>query len=216
MGFYANTVLPRLIHATCGKGPIRRLRARIIPPARGRVLEVGIGSGLNLPYYDPAVATELWGLDPSPEMLRIAAHAARSGSVVPHWIDRSVEELPLESASMDTIVTTFTLCSVASPEEGLRQMYRVLKPGGTLIFCEHGAAPDRAVRRWQDRLTPIWKRLAGGCHLNRDVSGLLTRSGFRLTALETTVVRKWWLAGYIFHGTAMRPAGPSKSDARSV
>lgn len=216
MGFYANTILPRLMHAACGKGPIRRLRARIIPSARGRVLEVGIGSGLNLPYYDPAVVTELWGLDPSPEMLRIAARTACSGPLVPRWINRSVEELPLESASMDTIVTTFTLCSVASPEEGLRQMYRVLKPGGTLIFCEHGAAPDRAVRRWQDRLTPLWKRLVGGCHLNRDVSGLLTRNGFRLTALETTVVRKWWLAGYLFHGTATRPAGLREYDARLV
>lgn len=213
MGYYTSTVLPRLIHATCGSARIRRLRARIIPPARGRVLEVGIGSGLNLPYYDPAVVTELYGLDPSPELLGIAAQAVGSSLIAPRWIRRNVEDLPLESASMDTIVMTFTLCSVALPQEGMRQMVRVLKPGGTLIFCEHGAAPNPALRRWQDRLTPIWKLLAGGCHLNRDVTGLLTCCGLRITALETTMIRKWWLAGFLFHGTATKPWDPKDSDA---
>lgn len=205
MGFYTDSVLPRLIHATCGQGPIRRLREQVVPLARGRVLEVGIGSGLNLPYYDSAIVHELWGLDPSPGMLRIAARAARFSPFAPHWIERPVEDLPLESGSVDTVVMTFTLCSIASPRDGLRQIYRVLKPGGRLIFCEHGAAPDQTVRRWQDRLTPLWRRLAGGCHLNRDIAGLLSQDGLRMVSLEMSVFRKWWLAGFIFHGAAEKP-----------
>ncbi|TVQ99056.1 MAG: class I SAM-dependent methyltransferase [Desulfovibrionales bacterium] len=206
MGFYANCIFPRLMHTACGQVPIRVLRERMIPLARGRVLEVGVGSGLNLPYYDAGHVTEFWALDPSPAMLRIATDAARASPVAPHWIERPVEDVSLESASMDTVVMTFSLCSIAAPEEGLAQVHRVLRPEGRLIFCEHGAAPDQAVRRWQNRLTPLWRRLAGGCHLNRDVAGLLTRSGFRLATLETTVIRRWWLAGFLFHGIAVKPA----------
>ena len=149
MGLYSKYILPRVVHLACTTRPIMRQREKVVPLARGRVLEVGIGSGLNLPFYDAAKVTRVWGLDPAPEMTRKARVAARTTPFEVEFIGLPGEAIPLDNASMDTVVMTYTLCSIPEPQAALRQMARVLKPGGTLIFCEHGIAPDPGVRRWQ-------------------------------------------------------------------
>jgi ubiquinone/menaquinone biosynthesis C-methylase UbiE len=179
-----------------------RQREKVVPLARGRVLEIGIGSGLNLPYYDARKVSKLWGLDPSPEMTRIAERSARAVPFDVDFIGLPGEEIPLDNHSVDTIVMTYTLCSIPDTQMALQQMARVLKPGGSLVFCEHGAAPDPEVRRWQDRITPIWKRLGGGCHLNRAIPELIAQGGFRITALETMYIPGWRPASFNYWGTA--------------
>jgi SAM-dependent methyltransferase len=176
--FYDRTILPWFLNAACGSKPIMKQRAKVVPLAFGRVLELGIGSGLNLPFYDPAMVTSVHGVDPSPELRALAEAAPR-----PEGLDVSVEDgvaeaLPFEDHAFDSVVCTFTLCSVHSPPAALHEARRVLKPGGRLFFCEHGLAPDAGVARWQGRIEPIWKRLAGGCHLTRPVTSTITEGGF--------------------------------------
>ena len=184
MGFYANCILPYLIHLSMRQGQVSRQRGRVIPAAAGRVLEVGIGSGLNLPYYSDAV-TALCGVDPSE---RLIAMARRAGAGLPFAVDltaRSAEALPFDDASFDTAVSTWTLCSIPDARAALAEIRRVLKPAGTLIFIEHGAAADGRVAAWQDRLNPLWSRCAGGCQLNRRIDALVTGAGFSITRLDT-------------------------------
>lgn len=185
MGFYGRHVLPHAIDFACGMTAVAAQRAKIIPMAKGRVLEVGVGSGLNLPFYDTARVTELVGLDPSPEILRLARKKAHSSGLPVQLIAASAELIPLKASSFDTVVVTYTLCSVAEPEAVLSELHRVLKPGGRMLFAEHGRAPDPNIRRWQDRLNPIWKRVAGGCQLSRDPRALLSAAGFAIDQLET-------------------------------
>ncbi|HWP38288.1 MAG TPA: class I SAM-dependent methyltransferase [Gemmatimonadales bacterium] len=203
MGLYSKYALPRIIHFTCGLKPNMRQREKVVPRARGRVLEVGIGSGLNLPFYDRSKVTKIWGLDPSPEMTRMAARAARSLAIDLELIGLPAEQIPLEDHSVDTVVMTYTLCSIPDTTPALRQMARVLSPDGQLIFCEHGAAPDIGVRRWQDRLNPLWKRLGGGCNLNRPIPALIEDAGFRITSLETMYLPGWRPASFNYWGTAV-------------
>ena len=203
MGLYSEYVLPKVVHGTCSMKPNMRQRQKVVPLASGSVLEVGIGSGLNLPFYDTGQVTRLWGLDPSREMIRMARKA---GSMVPfdvEFIEMPVEEIPLGDQSVDTVVVTYTLCTIPDTETALRQIARVLKPGGKLIFCEHGVAPDEGVRRWQNRINPIWKRLGGGCHLNRDIPDLIQRGGFRIQGMETMYLPGWRPANFNFWGTAV-------------
>jgi ubiquinone/menaquinone biosynthesis C-methylase UbiE len=185
MSFYAKYVLPRLIDVAMRNPETARLRAEWIPRARGQVLEVGIGSGLNLPFYSPDVE-RVCGVDPSVELGRLAhTRAAASATKVEFLFQSAEQPLPLANASMDTVVLTWTLCSIPHASNALQEMKRVLKPGGRLIFLEHGRAPDPVVILWQDRLTPLWKRFAGGCHLNRKIDELITEAGFRITELST-------------------------------
>ncbi|MFQ5899356.1 MAG: class I SAM-dependent methyltransferase [Candidatus Methylomirabilia bacterium] len=179
-----------------------RQRQKVVPLARGRVLEIGIGSGLNLPYYDASKVTRLWGLDPSPEMTRMAEKEARSVRFNVEFIGLPSEEIPLEENSVDSVLITYTLCTIPDTQPALRQMARVLKPGGELIFCEHGAAPDPSVRRWQDRINPIWKRLGGGCHLNRAIPNLIEEGGLRIKRMETMYIPGWRPASFNYWGTA--------------
>lgn len=217
MGLYKKYVLPRLVHLACSARPAARQRQKIVPQATGRVLEIGIGSGLNLPFYDPARVTEIWGLDPSQEMIEMAADAAESTPLDVELIRAGAEEIPLASGSFDTVLLTYTLCSIAESEPALREMARVLKPGGTLLFCEHGAAPDPSVRRWQDRLTPIWRRIGGGCRLNREIPGLIRHGGFEITAVETMYIPGWRPASFNYWGSAkMRAARPSRKSGQDV
>ena len=202
MGLYSKYLLPKVVHFACSLKPNMRQREKVVPLARGRVLEVGIGSGLNLPYYDATKVTRLWGLDPSEEMKRMAEEAARSMSFDVEFIGLPGEEIPLEDNSVDTVLITYTLCTIPETEPALRGMARVLKPGGELIFCEHGVAPDETVRRWQDRINPIWKRLGGGCHLNRAIPDLIEQGGFRIKGVETMYVRGWRPASFHYWGTA--------------
>ncbi len=160
MGIYERFVLPRAIDFACGMKAVAAQRAKIVPEAGGRVLEVGVGSGLNLPYYAPSRVSELIALDPSPELLRMARAAADAASLPVRFVEAGAERIPLEAASVDTVVMTYTLCSIPDPDAALSEIRRVLRPGGRLLFSEHGRSPDERVRRWQDRLNPLWKRAA--------------------------------------------------------
>jgi ubiquinone/menaquinone biosynthesis C-methylase UbiE len=185
MGFYARYFLPRLIDVAMKNADTARLRADWIPRAQGEVVEIGIGSGLNLAFYSREVE-RVYGVDPSPELQSMARRRAAEGAVEVEFLCQSAEEpLPLAAASIDTVVVTWTLCSIANPAKALEEMRRVLKANGRLVFLEHGRSPDAGVARWQDRLTPAWKRVTGGCHLNRQVDALIRAAGFRISDLET-------------------------------
>jgi ubiquinone/menaquinone biosynthesis C-methylase UbiE len=192
VGFYQRRILPRLIDFAMRREQLRALRERVVGEAHGRVLEIGIGSGRNLPFYRREVEAVL-GIDPSPELLALARRQAAWVHFPVQLRRGSAEQLPLEDYSVDSVVMTWTLCSVAEPESALSEIRRVLRPGGALLFIEHGQAPEPAVARWQDRLTPLWRPLAGGCHLNRPIDRLVGAAGLRLAALET---------GYLVAGPA--------------
>jgi ubiquinone/menaquinone biosynthesis C-methylase UbiE len=185
MGFYDDRVLPFMIDKACGAPPILKQRQKIVPLAEGRVLEVGMGSGINLQFYDPSRVELVFGLEPSVGMRRKAQKNLDSAPVEVRWLDLPGEEVPLDDQSVDTIVLTFTLCTIPDFRTALAQMRRVLKPGGTMLFCEHGEAPDEGVRRWQERINPIWKKIAGGCNLNRPIPTNLEDAGFSIAKLET-------------------------------
>lgn len=202
MGWYGKHVLPKLIDLACGLKPFRRQREKVVPRARGRVLEVGLGSGLNLPHYDPARVSAVWGLDPSAELLAMAAKAAQAAPFPVGLLNASAESIPLPAASVDTIVVTYALCTIPQVDDALAEMRRVLVRQGTLLFCEHGAAPQPEVRRWQDALTPFWKRVAGGCHLNRDIPALIARAGFRIEALHMMYLPGWRPGTFNYWGSA--------------
>jgi ubiquinone/menaquinone biosynthesis C-methylase UbiE len=185
MGFYARYALPRLIDLSMRNKEAARLRADWIPHARGEVLEIGIGSGLNLPFYSSDVR-RVYGVDPSVELQRMAGKRVAAGHLPVEFLSQSAEEpLPLPKQSVDTVVVTWTLCSIPNASQALQQMKRVLRASGRLIFLEHGRSPDPGVAAWQDRLTPLWKRFTGGCHLNRKVDELLAADGFQITELKT-------------------------------
>ena len=166
------------------QGRLAPYRRRIVPCATGRVLEIGIGSGLNLPFYGEGV-NQIVGLDPSPKLLDMARAAARRTSIPLELLEGTAEAIPMEDRSMDTVVTTWSLCSIPLAQRALEDMRRVLKPGGRLLFVEHGRASESRVQWWQDQLTPAWKHLSGGCHLNRAISELIQNAGFHIEHLET-------------------------------
>jgi ubiquinone/menaquinone biosynthesis C-methylase UbiE len=202
VSFYARHVLPRIIDLVMRNKETARLRAACIPQARGEVLEVGIGSGLNLPFYSSEVK-RVHGVDPSLELQRMARERAASLPVNVDFLSQSAEEpLPLPSGSMDTIVMTWTLCSIANAPKALEQMKRVLKPGGHLIFVEHGRAPDHGVAVWQDRITPAWKRIGGGCQLNLKVDEIITKAGFQITDLKVFYLPGLRPMTYTYQGLA--------------
>ncbi len=183
--FYERRILPWLLTKGCSTPPVMRLRAQVVPRAAGRVLELGIGGGLNLPFYDPARVESIAAVDPSAELRARAAAASR-----PHHLPLSVfagiaESLPFENVSFDSVVTTFTLCSVDSLAGALAEARRVLKPEGRLFFCEHGLAPDADVVRWQHRVEPLWKRVTGGCHITRPITAIIAASGFTIEHRES-------------------------------
>jgi len=179
-----------------------RLRAAWIPQARGKVLEIGIGSGLNLPFYSPEVR-HVYGVDPSVELQRMARQRATTGLEKAEFLTQSAEEpLPLASETIDTVVVTWTVCSLPNAAKALQEMKRVLKASGRLIFVEHGRAPDPGVAAWQDRMTPLWKRLAGGCHLNRRIDELIMEAGFRISDLKLGYVAGPRPLTYTYQGVA--------------
>lgn len=202
MSVYDDYVLPHLIHLACGTKPVRRQREKVVPWASGRVLEIGMGSGLNLPYYDRERVERVWGLEPSAGMRRKAAKRLRGAGFPVELLDLPGEEIPLDDDSVDTVVLTYTLCSIADWRPALQQMRRVLKPGGALVFCEHGEAPDAGVRKWQRRLDPIWQRVAGGCHLARPIPRLLEDAGFAIDRMESAYIPGPRFASFNYWGTA--------------
>jgi ubiquinone/menaquinone biosynthesis C-methylase UbiE len=181
MGFYQDRIVPHLVNLSMRNSQLTPYRERIASQAEGRVLEIGVGSGANLPLYTDR-ATEVLGVEPHPRLLNMAT--AKIGRVPVRLIEGSAESIPFEDSSVDTVVTTWTLCTIPDIATALREMRRVLKPDGQLLFVEHGLSPDRGVRKWQDRLNPVWKKIAGGCHLNRPITELIEVAGFRLSRLE--------------------------------
>jgi ubiquinone/menaquinone biosynthesis C-methylase UbiE len=189
VGFYAKHILPHVIDVAMRNPAATRLRAEWIPRATGDVLEVGIGSGLNLPFYTDRVR-RIYGLDPSPELLRIAHTRAAHQPLPVEFMAQPVESaIPLPRASIDTVVLTWTLCSIGHPQLALNEIRRVLKPDGRVVFIEHGSAPESRVRTVQHWATPVWKRLAGGCHLDRQVNTILNEAGYDLVESEAGYLR---------------------------
>jgi ubiquinone/menaquinone biosynthesis C-methylase UbiE len=184
MGFYSDLVLPKLCHLAMRNKRLVPYRERVIGAAEGRVLEIGAGSGLNLPFYRPAVQ-DIFALEPAPPLIEMARRTSRDAKVTVRFVEASAEAIPLDHQSIDTVVTTWTLCTIPQAATALSEMRRVLRPGGRLLFVEHGLSPDEGVRRWQDRLTPAWRRLSGGCHLNRPIQRMIEASGFRIDRLQT-------------------------------
>ena len=203
MGFYDRYILPHLINCACGTKPIHRQREKVVPLASGTVLEIGIGTGLNLRHYDSARVDKVIGLDPSEKSWEIARKRNPKVPFELEFIGLPGEEIPLDDSSVDTIVMTYSLCTIPDPQTALRGMRRVLREEGTLIFCEHGKAPDAQVQKWQDRINPYWKAIAGGCHLNRHIPDLLEAAGFRVDAIDSMYLPGTpRFAGYNFWGTA--------------
>jgi ubiquinone/menaquinone biosynthesis C-methylase UbiE len=201
MGFYQDQIVPFLINLSMRQKNLAAYRSRVVPAAEGRVLEIGIGSGLNLPFYSEDVQ-QVIGLDPSPKLLALARRVERPRSGCVELIEGSAEEIPLEDACVDTVVTTWTLCSIPDATRALREMRRILKPTGHLLFVEHGRAPDPNVVWWQDRLTPVWKCIGGGCHLNRAIGSLIEAAGFQFDRFETGYMRGPKPMTYMYEGSA--------------
>lgn len=200
-GLYERFVLPRLIDLAMRSGEATRYRAATLAGAEGRVLEMGIGSGLNLPFYGAGVR-EIVGVDPSVELLRMAGPRAATARFPVSLVSCGGEDLPFEDASFDVAVTTWTLCSIKDAPAALAEMRRVLRPGGRLLFVEHGRAPDPGVVRWQTRLNPLWRRCAGGCNLDRPIAGLIAAAGFHIERLETGYARAPKPMGFMYQGSA--------------
>jgi ubiquinone/menaquinone biosynthesis C-methylase UbiE len=182
MSWYDRVVVPQIVRLGCGCAMMDEHRLRVVPKARGRVLEIGVGAGANLRFYDSALATHVVGIEPSPQLLAMAERARPAGLSC-ELAANAAEALPFASESFDSIVCTFTLCSVEDPMRALEEARRVLKRGGRLLFCEHGRAPDPGVFKWQRRIEPLWKRAFGGCHLTRPVRGNIERH-FQIDACE--------------------------------
>lgn len=202
MSIYEDRVLPHLINFACSTKPSRKQREKIVPLAEGEVLEIGFGSGLNLPYYRPARVTKIWGLEPSEGMRRKARPIVEKAGLNVEFIDLPGESIPLAANSVDTVLVTYSLCTIPDAIAALEGMRRVLKPGGRLLFCEHGIAPDENVRRWQQRLNPAWSRIAGGCNMNRDILGLLAEGGFEVIDEERMYVPGPKILSYNYWGAA--------------
>lgn len=185
MGFYDRHILPALLDMAMSAKPIRYQRRKVVPLADGRVLEIGIGAGQNLEFYDASKVTHLWGLEPSPEMRERAKKRAGGLKFPLEFLDLKAEEIPLDDKSVDTVLVTYTLCTIPEVVRALNGMRRVLKPGGRLIFCEHGEAPDASVVKWQKRITPIWKAIGGGCHVGRPIPQIIREGGFTVEKMET-------------------------------
>lgn len=182
---YQDKIFPWALDLACGLPMIGRMRQQVVPLAQGRVLEVGLGTGLNMPHYNPARVTRITGLDPALELQPRARRRIEASGLDVELLALSAERIPRPDASFDTVVVTYSLCSIADPLAALREMRRVIAPGGSLLFCEHGRAPDASVARWQDRLQGLWGPLAGGCHLNRDIPALLQAAGLHCPQLHT-------------------------------
>ena len=205
MGFYDRHILPRLLNAAMSAKPISYQRRKVVPRAQGRVLEIGFGAGHNLPYYDAAKVERIWALEPSAEMRERSAERRTASAIPLEFIDLPSETIPLDPNSADTILVTYTLCTIPDVMAALGEMRRVMKPGGRMIFCEHGEAPDESVKRWQTRITPVWKVIGGGCHVGRPIPKLIQDAGFKLDDIETMYLPGTpRFAGFNYWGSASK------------
>lgn len=202
MNIYEKYLLPRIVNFTCGLKPMMKQREKVVPLAKGRVLEIGIGSGLNLPFYTPGMVKHLWGLDPSQETWALAKDKLGTLNFDVEFIEASAEDIPLDSGCADTVLITYTICTIPNVLTALREARRVLKSDGNLLFCEHGLAPDESVQRWQNRLNPLWKRIGGGCNLNRPIPELIEQAGFSILSMDTMYIPGWKPASFNYWGAA--------------
>lgn len=203
MGLYEKFVVPHIINCACGTKPVTYQRKKVVPLCEGTVLEIGIGTGFNLPYYDASKVTKVIGLDPSERSWKLAGERAKHVDFPVEFIGLPGEQIPLADASVDTVLVTYSLCTIPDPMQALAGMRRVLKPGGKLVFCEHGAAPDADVVKTQARVQPVWKVLFGGCHLNRKIDAIIEGSGFKIGKLETMYLPSTpRFAGFNYWGVA--------------
>ena len=204
MSLYDKYVLPKFLNCACGSNPVSRQRQKVVPLVEGKVLEVGVGSGLNLPFYDKSKIDELWGLDPSEELSDMARKVADRENIVVNFISSGAEEIPLPDSYFDSVLITYTMCTIPEVARANREIKRVLKTGGKLIFCEHGEAPDENIRKWQKRINPFWGKLAGGCNINRKIPLLIQNAGFEIVELEEMYLPKTpKIAGYNYWGYAV-------------
>lgn len=201
---YDRWVLPVMLDLVMRQRQLDRYRREVLAEAEGRVLEIGVGSGLNFQFYGGNVDAVI-GLDPSPRLLRLARRRAKAAGVPTAVVQGTADAIPLAAATVDTVVMTWTLCSIAEPLRALQEIRRVLTPGGKLLFAEHGLSPEPAVERWQHRLTPLWRRVAGGCHLDRKTDDLIRSAGFGLRELGTEYARGPRVMTYMYKGCAVRP-----------
>ena len=184
MGFYDRFILPRLVTCACGTKPILKQRQKVVPMARGTILEIGLGAGHNIPHYDHNGVDKVIGVDPCEVSWRLAQPRVQAAPFDIEFLAGSAEEIPLEDKTMDSVLLTFSLCTIPDPAAALSEARRVLKPGGHLLFCEHGRAPDTSVARWQDRVNPVWRMFFGGCNLNRDIGAMIREAGFEVEDLQ--------------------------------
>ena len=204
MSLYDKYVLPKFLNCACGSKPVEYQRKKVVPNAEGIVLEVGIGSGLNLPFYDNSKVTQIWGLDPSEELSSMAKETAKNLNLDVKFISSGAEDIPLPDNYFDTALVTYTMCTIPEVIRANIEIKRVLKNTGKLIFCEHGKAPDLNIAKWQSRIDPIWGKLAGGCHLNRDIPSLLEDSGYKIIELDQMYLPSTpKVAGYNYWGFAV-------------
>ncbi len=205
MSFYDKYILPKVLNCTCASKPIRYQRDKIVPLAEGVVLDVGIGSGLNIPFYNKSKINYLYGLDPSKELLDIAKSIAKENQLEVDFLQCSAESIPLPDKSIDTVLITYTMCTIPDVALSNSEIMRVLKDDGKLLFCEHGLAPDKHIAKWQKRINPLWGKIAGGCNLNRDIPKLISSSGFKISNMEEMYLPSTpKFAGYNYWGVAKK------------
>tara|TARA_X000000368_G_scaffold411659_1_gene396853 strand:+ start:749 stop:1366 length:618 start_codon:yes stop_codon:yes gene_type:complete len=205
LSFYDKYILPKVLNCTCASKPIRYQRDKIVPLAEGVVLDVGIGSGLNIPFYNKSKINYLYGLDPSKELLDIAKSIANENQLEVDFLQCSAESIPLPDRSIDTVLITYTMCTIPDVALSNSEIMRVLKDDGKLLFCEHGLAPDKNIAKWQKRINPLWGKIAGGCNLNRDIPKLISSSGFKISNMEEMYLPSTpKFAGYNYWGVAKK------------
>ena len=204
MSLYEKYVLPKFLNCACGSKPVARQREKVVPLAEGRVLEIGIGSGLNLPFYDKTKVDEIWGLDPSEELSEMARTVATHEGMKVNFISSGAEEIPLPDNHFDSVLITYTMCTIPEVIRANTEIRRVLKEQGKMIFCEHGVAPDDNIRKWQKRINTFWGKIAGGCNINRNIPSLIQESGFDIVEMEEMYLPNTpKIAGYNFWGYAV-------------
>ena len=204
MSLYEKYVLPKFLNCACGSKPVSYQRKKVVPLAEGKVLEIGIGSGLNLPFYDKAKIDEIWGLDPSEQLSEMAKQVADEESMDVKFISSGAEDIPLPDNYFDCVLVTYTMCTIPEVQRANQEIRRVLKENGKMIFCEHGEAPDQNIRKWQNRINPFWGKLAGGCNINRKIPSLIQDSGFDIIEMEAMYLPNTpKIAGYNYWGYAV-------------
>ena len=204
MSFYEKYILPRFLNCACASEPITFQRKKVTPLAEGKILEVGIGSGLNLPFYNKSKIVELWGIDPSEELNFMAKKVAKKEGLDVNFISSSAEDIPLPDNYFDTVLITYTMCTIPEVKRANCEIKRVLKNNGKMIFCEHGVSPDQNIRKWQNRVNAFWGKIAGGCNINRNIPKLIENSGLKIMQMEEMYLPKTpKIAGYNYWGYAV-------------